>query len=86
MTTIAAYFNPFDWIPDTWRFPVELELFGFYLTPVIFIFALALLLGFLTAWIGDRLSLARFIWHPPLFLVAIIFIYGFLLSMMFLPR
>ncbi|WOO39763.1 DUF1656 domain-containing protein [Rubellicoccus peritrichatus] len=86
MTASTSYFNPFGWIPDDWRFPPEVELAGFYLTPIFFVIAAALLLGVVTAWVADRLSLSRFIWHPPLFLIALIFIYGFVLTLMFLPQ
>lgn len=86
MTASIGYFNPFGWIPDSWRFPPELEFAGFYITPIFIVIAAALLLGVVTVWIADKLTLTRFIWHPPLFLIALIFIYGFVLTLMFLPR
>lgn len=86
MIVSESYFNPFGWVPDAWRFPPELDLFGFYITPIIVVIVVALLLGMITVWIADRLSLSRFIWHPPLFLIGMIFIYGFVLMLIFLPR
>lgn len=83
---VAAFENPFGWIPESWRLPPEIDLWGFYLTPVIFIGLGAVVLGLLTAWVAERLALARFVWHPPLFLVALMFIYGFMLALMFLPK
>ncbi len=86
MTTSDTGMDFFGWIPETWRMVPEYDLFGFYYTPVILIILGAILLGGVTAWVGDRLRLERFVWHPPLFLIGLIFVYGFLLSLMFLPR
>lgn len=86
MTAGYNGYNLFGWVPDSWRMMPEYDLFGFYCTPVIFIILAAVVLGALTAWLGGRLRLDRLVWHPPLFLLCLIFIYGFLLSLMFLPR
>ena len=53
------------------RIPMELSLSGVYLSPLL----LASVLGVLTAWmitrILNRLDLARFVWYPPLFFLAL---------------
>lgn len=73
-------------VPAGWRLPPEIDVMGFYVTPVILIMMVSLALGVVTVWVGDRFGLARLVWHPPLFLLALIFIYGFALAILFLPR
>jgi hypothetical protein len=73
-------------LPENWRLPPEIDVLGFYITPVLPIILVALLLGLLTVRIGDRFGLSRIVWHPPLFLLALIFIYGFVLAILFLPH
>lgn len=51
--------------------PMEISLGGIYFPPLMF----AVILGVLMAWVItrllNRLHLARFIWHPPLFFLAL---------------
>ena len=51
--------------------PSEISLGGIYFPPLLF----AVLLGVLMAWIItrilNRLDLARFVWYPPLFFLAL---------------
>lgn len=53
------------------RLPIELNLNGVYFPP----WLLSVLAGFLLALvltaIANRLRLSRFVWHPPLFFVAL---------------
>lgn len=86
MTSRYNDFDLFGWVPESWRLVPEYDILGFYITPMIFIILASILLGALTVWAGGILQLNRLVWHPPLFLLALIFVYGFLLSLMFLPR
>jgi hypothetical protein len=47
------------------------------------------LLGFLTAWlvvaILERTGLSRFIWHLPLFFLALVVLFSCVIGMVFLP-
>ena len=51
--------------------PMEVSLWGVYLSPVL----LAAMAGILAAWlitrILNRFDLARFVWYPPLFFLAL---------------
>ena len=51
--------------------PSEISLGGIYFSPILF----AALLGVVIAWVItrllNRLGLARFIWYPPLFFLAL---------------
>jgi len=51
--------------------PSEISLGGIYFPPILF----AVILGVMTAWMLSRilnwLDLARFVWNPPLFFLAL---------------
>ncbi len=72
-------------VPPGWRLPAEIDLWGFYLTPIFVVFPLGIALAGLTVWLIDRARLTGFIWHPPLFLFSLAIIYGVALSLLFMP-
>ena len=65
--------------------PMEISFAGIYFPPVM----LAILLGVITAAIVakllNRLNLTRFIWHPPLFFVAMSILFTRLVDVFILP-
>jgi hypothetical protein len=72
-------------IPPDWRLPAEINLAGFYLTPIFVVVPLGIVLAGISVWLIDRARLTRFIWHPPLFLFSLSIIYGVALSLLFMP-
>jgi len=54
--------------------PMEISISGVYFSPVL----MACLLGVVIAWIISRMlnwfDLARFVWYPPLFFLALVII------------
>ncbi|GHC09144.1 hypothetical protein GCM10007047_28030 [Cerasicoccus arenae] len=48
----------------------EMDLLGFYLPFSFFITIGGFVLAWLLAWVMDHVGLTRFVWHPPLFLFA----------------
>ena len=56
---------------DPANIPVEISIGGIYFPPVLFAILLGVLLASLLARLLNRLNLTRFIWHPPLFFLAL---------------
>lgn len=56
---------------ETANIPAEIALGGIYFPPVMFAVALGTLLAMLLAGVLNRLNLTRFVWHPPLFFLAL---------------
>lgn len=48
----------------------EIDVFGFYAPFAMVVVVGGFLLAWLLAWAMDRIGLTRFVWHPPLFLFA----------------
>jgi len=48
----------------------EIDLFGFYVPYSMIVVLAGFLLAWLLAWLMDWFGLTRFVWHPPLFLFA----------------
>ncbi|QYY35333.1 DUF1656 domain-containing protein [Ruficoccus sp. ZRK36] len=72
-------------VPPDWRLPAEINLLGFYLTPIFVVIILGILLAGVSVWLIDIARLTRFIWHPPLFLFSLAVIYSITLSLLFMP-
>lgn len=72
-------------IPPHWRLPAEMDVLGFYITPIMVAVPVGILLAGLSVWLIDRARLTSFIWHPPLFLFALAICYGVAFSWLFLP-
>jgi hypothetical protein len=52
--------------------PVELSLNGVYYPPWLLAALLGLMLAIVVAALANRTGLSRFVWHPPLFLAALV--------------
>jgi hypothetical protein len=65
--------------------PSELSIYGVYVSPYLPCVVLALLLASATAWLLDRRRLSRFLAYPPLVFLALVVIYGGLLSTFVFP-
>lgn len=72
-------------VPAAWRLPAEIDVLGFYITPIFIIVPMGVALAALTVWLIDRARLTSFIWHPPLFLFSLAIIYGVSLSWLLMP-
>ncbi|HHH43420.1 MAG TPA: DUF1656 domain-containing protein [Gammaproteobacteria bacterium] len=51
--------------------PMEISIGGIYFPPILFAILLAVLLAGVIARLLNHFNLTRFIWHPPLFFVAL---------------
>jgi len=56
---------------NTANIPVEISIGGIYFPPIMFAILLGILLAGIIAKLLNRLNLTRFIWHPPLFFIAL---------------
>ena len=64
---------------------MEIAIGGIYFPPVLFAILLGVILAGLVARLLNRLRLTRFIWHPPLFFVALSVICTRLVGLYFIP-
>ena len=51
--------------------PMEIAIGGIYFPPIMFAILLAVVLAGVVAKLLNRFNLTRFIWHPPLFFIAL---------------
>jgi len=65
--------------------PGEIALGGIYLPPVMPAVLLGVLLAAALAGLLNRLNLTRFIWHPPLFFVALAVLCTRLVGLFLIP-
>ena len=65
--------------------PMEIAIGGIYFPPVMLAMLLGILLAGITAKLLNRLNLTRFIWHPPLFFVALTVVCTRLVGLFILP-
>ena len=65
--------------------PAEISIGGIYFPPVMFAILLGVLLASLLARLLNRLNLTRFIWHPPLFFVALAVVCTRLVELFLIP-
>ena len=70
----------------TWHLPPELNLWGIYLPSLVVVCLAALLIALATVFLLERLDMLRFVWHPPLFFLAMAVFNAAILSILFLPR
>jgi hypothetical protein len=64
---------------------MEIAIGGIYFPPVMLAMLLGILLAGITAKLLNRLNLTRFIWHPPLFFVALTVVCTRLVGLFILP-
>ena len=65
--------------------PMELAIGGIYFPPVMLAILLGVLLAGVLAKLLNRLNLTRFIWHPPLFFVALTVVCTRLVGLLIIP-
>ncbi|WP_309382522.1 DUF1656 domain-containing protein [Cerasicoccus frondis] len=92
---LGVLFNAFDrqwqgrvsmaWLPDVSLNP-ELDVLGFYLPFSFFVVTAGFIVAWALAWAMDRLGLTRFVWHPPLFLFAMMIGCSAGLALLLFPR
>ena len=51
--------------------PMEISIGGIYFPPIMFAILLGVVLAGVIAKLLNRANLTRFIWHPPLFFIAL---------------
>jgi len=67
------------------RIPVEISMNGVYLPPWLPAALGGLLLALIVTTLANRTGLSRFVWHPPLFFVALVVAGTILLGTTLLP-
>jgi len=65
--------------------PMEIAIGGIYFPPVLFALLLGVLLAGIVAKLLNRFNLTRFIWHPPLFFVALTVVCTRLVDLFIIP-
>ena len=65
--------------------PMEIAIGGIYFPPVMFAILLGVLLAGIAARLLNKLHLTRFIWHPPLFFVALAVVCTRLVGLFIIP-
>ncbi|WP_296810658.1 DUF1656 domain-containing protein [Thiocapsa sp.] len=65
--------------------PVELSLNGVYYPPWLLSALLGLVFAITLAEIANRTGLSRFVWHPPLFFIALVVACTVLVGTTFIP-
>ena len=70
---------------DYTNIPMEIAIGGIYFPPVMFAILTGVILSGLVARLLNRLNLTRFIWHPPLFFVALTVVCTRLVDLFIIP-
>jgi len=65
--------------------PMEISIGGIYLPPIMIVILLGVLLAGVVTKLLNRFNLTRFIWHPPLFFVALSVICTWFVDLFILP-
>jgi len=65
--------------------PMEISIGGIYFPPIMFAILLGIVLAGVVAKLLNRFNLTRFIWHPPLFFVALSVITTWFVDLFILP-
>lgn len=81
------------WLPEgtfallgDWSLNPEIDALGFYLPFSMIVVVLGFSLAWVLAWAMDRVGLTRFVWHPPLFLFAMMVGCSSGLALLLFPR
>jgi len=74
------------WLPADLYLDPELDVLGFFVPFAMVIVAGGFLLAWLLAWVMDCLGLTRYVWHPPLFLFAMMIGCSAALGLLLFPR
>ena len=70
---------------DIANIPMEISIGGIYFPPIMFAILLGVLLASVIAKLMNRFNLARFVWHPPLFFLALAVVCTRLVSVFIIP-
>jgi len=70
---------------NTASIPMEISIGGIYFPPIMFAILLGILLAGIIAKLLNKLNLARFIWHPPLFFLALAVVCTRIVSIFIIP-
>ena len=70
---------------NTASIPMEISIGGIYFPPIMFAILLGVLLAGIIAKLLNKLNLARFIWHPPLFFLALAVVCTRIVSIFIIP-
>ena len=70
---------------DTTNIPMEISIGGIYFPPIMFAILLGVLLASVIAKLMNRFNLARFVWHPPLFFLALAVVCTQIVSIFIIP-
>jgi len=65
--------------------PMEIAIGGIYFPPVMFAILLGVLLAGIVSRLLNKLNLTRFIWHPPLFFLALAVVCTRLVNLFIIP-
>ena len=65
--------------------PMEIAIGGIYFPPIMFAILLGVVVAGVIAKLLNRLNLARFIWHPPLFFLALTVVCTRIVSIFIIP-
>ncbi len=65
--------------------PMEIAIGGIYFPPVMFAIILGVIVAEVTGRLLNRFDLTRFIWHPPLFFIALAVICTRLVGLYLIP-
>ena len=70
---------------NTASIPMEIAIGGIYFPPIMFAILLGVVVAGIIAKLLNRLNLARFIWHPPLFFLALTVVCTRIVSIYIIP-
>ena len=70
---------------DTTNIPMEISIGGIYFPPIMFAILLGVLLASIIAKLMNKSNLTRFVWHPPLFFLALAVVCTRVVSIFFIP-
>ena len=65
--------------------PMEISIGGIYFPPIMFAILLGVVLASVIARLLNRFNLTRFIWHPPLFFIALVVVCTRLVGVYIIP-
>ena len=65
--------------------PMEISIGGIYFPPIMFAILLGVILAGVLSKLLNRFNLTRFIWHPPLFFLALTVVCTRVVSIYFIP-
>ena len=70
---------------DIANIPMEISIGGIYFPPIMFAILLGVLLAGIIAKLLNKSNLTRFVWHPPLFFLALTVVCTRVVSIFVIP-